>query len=81
MTKEIREILKEKYYSEWKKIEKFVLGNEVEEFAQKLKKEAEKNNSKELYEYAEKLMNYAMDFDVEKMEQQFRMFEKIISEV
>ena len=81
ISKEIKEILKEKYYSEWKEIEKFVLGNEVEEFARKLKKEAEEYNSKELYEYAEKLMNYAMDFDIEKMEQQFKMFEKIISEV
>lgn len=67
-------LLKEKMYPEWEKINKLIIGCDVEEFALKLKEIAKEYESEILLNYSETLFDFANEFDIKKMEIQFELF-------
>ncbi|MGM0508558.1 MAG: PAS domain S-box protein [Fusobacteriota bacterium] len=77
-TDKVKNILKENYYSEWQNMKDLLTGDEVEKFAEKLITEANKYNDEALLDYAQKLDQYAKDFEIKCMKKQFKKFKDLI---
>ena len=80
-TNKFRKKIAANFLGRYNEIETLMSIDDITSFATDLILFSQKNNSDELLSYANKLINYADNFEIDKMNDSYKKFKNIIEEI